>query len=145
MHMVNSVGSSSRVINAPTVVCRPPNPCSPLAMRRRVIQSDSGLTFATAPSPHAIATANLIDMSAALQWYLKTAHDLGLSGRPGKAVVLALICVIGIVVAGLGWRRYRLPGLLVGLVVLLVLGGGFYKFGKPRLEGDSHITILFGQ
>jgi hypothetical protein len=92
-----------------------------------------------------IATANFIDMSPALQWYLKTAHDLGLSGRPGNAVVLALICVIGIVVAGLGWRRYRLPGLLVGLVVLLVLGGGFYKFGKPRLEGDSHITILFGQ
>jgi len=92
-----------------------------------------------------IATANFNDMTHAQQLYLQTAHELGLAGRPAKAVVLALICVVGLAFAGLGWRRYRLPGLLVGLIVLLVLAGWFYKFAKPRLEGDSHITILFGQ
>jgi len=52
---------------------------------------------------------------------------------------------IDLIVALIGWRKFRVPGLLCAL---LLAGGSayfFHEFSKPGTLGDSHISILHGQ
>jgi hypothetical protein len=57
---------------------------------------------------------------------------------PADAALFAIVALIG-------WRKFRVPGLLCAL---LLAGGSayfFHEFSKPRTLGDSHISILHGQ
>jgi len=91
-------------------------------------------------------TANYFDQTGIQHRYLAITHAVGLSGRPARLVGLLLIGAIGLAIALLGWRRYRWTGFLCAVVLTAVLAGWFYKLSKVRWdEGESHISILFGQ
>jgi hypothetical protein len=92
-----------------------------------------------------VATANFVDQTRAYHVYLEITHGLGLSGKPARIAGTALILVIGLLISLIVRRRSALTGMVVTLILAVILAGWFYKWSKPRLDGDSHITILFGQ
>jgi hypothetical protein len=92
-----------------------------------------------------VVTANYNDQTDAQHLYLQVTHALGISGKPARLAGAAVFGFIGLVIALIARSRYRTGGFVAGLVLALILAGGFYKFSKPRLDGNSHITIMFGQ
>jgi hypothetical protein len=92
-----------------------------------------------------VTTANYNDQTAARHLYVQATHALGLSGKPARVAGAVLFGLIGIAIALIARSRYQTPGFIAGVILALVLAGGFYKLSKPSLDGPSHVSILFAR
>jgi hypothetical protein len=92
-----------------------------------------------------LVTANLIDASGEQLAYLNGVHELGMSGRQAKLLMLALLGCAGLVGGFFGWRRARWRGLMCAAVPLAIVAGLAFDASRSRTAGESHISILRGR
>jgi hypothetical protein len=92
-----------------------------------------------------IATANFIDQTSAQAVYLRTIHSLRIPPRLAKMLVAGIALFVGLAVISAGWRRARVISIIAGAVFAALLLTALWSVTKPRTEGASHVSILFGR
>jgi hypothetical protein len=92
-----------------------------------------------------IATANFIDQVPLQHWYLQTLKQSGMQPRTFTMLFLGFAILGGLVVVALGWRRARMASIVFGTLVTAIIVGVFWEANRPRTDGPSHISILFGR
>jgi hypothetical protein len=60
-------------------------------------------------------------------------------------LVAGIALLVGLTVIIAGWRRSRVISIIVGAVFAALLLAALWSVTKPRTEGESHVSILFGR
>ena len=92
-----------------------------------------------------IVTADFIDQTPLQHRYLMAMHEAKISPRLFKLMFLGAAVLVGLLIAGLGWRRARLASIVCGAIVTAIIAGVFWSAARPRTESVSHISFFFGR